>query len=101
MFKKLIYVFIFMVVHVIFGFEFLYTDLGTAHNVSKIEDKLLIIVFSSPNCYYCKLFEKEVLTNKSVQEFLRGNYTIVKIEPSIQHLWVDHTQITNYLELSE
>ncbi|MCX7653059.1 MAG: thioredoxin fold domain-containing protein [Fervidobacterium sp.] len=82
MFKKLIYVFIFMVVHVIFGFEFLYTDLGTAHNVSKIEDKLLIIVFSSPNCYYCKLFEKEVLTNKSVQEFLRGNYVIVKIEPS-------------------
>lgn len=64
------------------GYEFVYTDLATAHRLSKIESKLLVINFSSPSCYYCKLFEKEVLTNQSVQEFLRGNYIFIKIEPS-------------------
>lgn len=73
---------IFVISYNIFAYDFLYTDLGVAHNVSKIEDKVLIIVFSSPSCYYCKLFEKEVLTNKAVQEFLRGNYIITKVEPS-------------------
>ncbi|MGB9614655.1 MAG: thioredoxin family protein, partial [Fervidobacterium sp.] len=52
------------------------------HKVSEIEDKILVIMFSSPSCYYCKLFDKDVLANKDVQEFLRGNYVFVRIEPS-------------------
>ncbi|MFN6991370.1 MAG: thioredoxin family protein [Fervidobacterium sp.] len=66
----------------LYGYEFVYTDLAIAHKLSKIESKLLVINFSSPSCYYCRLFEKEVLTNQSIQEFLRGNYIFVKIEPS-------------------
>ncbi|SHN58846.1 thioredoxin family protein [Fervidobacterium gondwanense] len=64
-----------------FGYEHTFTDLGIAHRLSMIEKKLLLINFSSPSCYYCKLFEKEVLPNKDVQEILRGNYIFVKIEP--------------------
>lgn len=64
------------------SYEFVYADLGVAHNLSKIQNKLVVIAFSTPNCYYCKLFEKDVLTNQSVQDFLRGNYIYVKIEPS-------------------
>lgn len=66
----------------LFGYDYTYSDLGIAHRISQIEDKILLIMFSSPSCYYCKLFDKDVITNKSVQEFLRGNYVFVKIEPS-------------------
>ncbi|SDH74771.1 Thioredoxin-related protein [Fervidobacterium changbaicum] len=64
-----------------FGYEYTFTDLGISHKVSQIEKKLLLVNFSSPTCYYCRRFESEVLSNKDVQEFLRGNYVYVKIEP--------------------
>ncbi|WP_448376644.1 thioredoxin family protein [Fervidobacterium sp.] len=62
-------------------YDFEFKDLGVAHKVSTIEKKMVVINFSSPSCYYCKLFDKEVITNKDVQDFLRGNYIYVKIEP--------------------
>ncbi|ODN30622.1 thioredoxin [Fervidobacterium thailandense] len=65
----------------IFGYQYTFKDLGIAHRVSNITGKMLVINFSSPSCYYCILFDKETLTNKQVQEFLRGNYIYVKIEP--------------------
>lgn len=66
----------------VFSYQYTFKDLGTAHRISDLTGKMLIINFSSPSCYYCNLFDKETLTNKQVQEFLRGNYIYVKIEPS-------------------
>jgi thioredoxin-related protein len=57
-------------------------DLGIAHKISVIEDKPLIIYFSSPSCVYCKKFESEVLSDEKFQELLKLYYTFVKIEPS-------------------
>jgi thioredoxin-related protein len=65
----------------IFAYDFELKDLGVAHKLSTIEGKMLLVVFSSPSCYYCKLFDKDVLTDKNVQEFMRGNYIFVRIEP--------------------
>ncbi len=63
------------------AYEFEFKDLGIAHKVANIEGKMVLIAFTSESCYYCKLFDKEVLTNKQVQDFLRGNYIFVRIEP--------------------
>jgi thioredoxin-related protein len=64
-----------------YAYEFEFRDLGTAHKVANIEGKMVLIAFTSESCYYCRLFDKEVLTNKQVQDFLRGNYIFVRIEP--------------------
>ncbi len=65
----------------IFAYDFELKDLGVAHKLSTIEGKMLLVVFSSPSCYYCKLFDRDVLTDKDLQEFMRGNYIFVRIEP--------------------
>jgi thioredoxin-related protein len=57
-------------------------DLGIAHKISVIEDKPLIIYFSSPSCVYCKKFESEVLSDEKFQELLKLYYTFVKVEPN-------------------
>jgi len=64
-----------------YAYEYEFRDLGTAHKVANIEGKMVLIAFTSESCYYCKLFNKEVLTNKQIQDFLRGNYIFVRIEP--------------------
>ncbi|WP_448379129.1 thioredoxin family protein [Fervidobacterium sp.] len=63
------------------AYEFEFKDLGIAHKVANIEGKMVLIAFTSESCYYCKLFDKEVLANQQVQDFLRGNYIFVRVEP--------------------
>lgn len=81
--KKIVF-FILLVILSVFAFSYQYTfyDLGTAHKVSLIENKPLIIYFSSPSCMYCKKFENEVLSQESLQEILRAAYIFVKINPN-------------------
>ncbi len=67
-----------------FGYDYTIKDLGTASRLSKIQDKVVLINFSSPSCYYCVKFEKEVLPNEEVQKVLRGGYIYVKVEPTAQ-----------------
>jgi len=81
----------------IFSFSYQYTfyDLGTAHKISLIENKPLIIYFSSPTCTYCKKFEEEVLTNKSFQNILRASYIFAKINPNTKTTIFMGEQFTN------
>lgn len=80
--RKMVFVtFFILILTSIFAYDFELKDLGVAHKLSTIEGKMLLVVFSSPSCYYCKLFDKDVLTDKNVQEFMRGNYIFVRIEP--------------------
>lgn len=80
--RKMVFVtFFILILASIFAYDFELKDLGVAHKLSTIEGKMLLVVFSSPSCYYCKLFDKDVLTDKNVQEFMRGNYIFVRIEP--------------------
>jgi len=39
-------------------------------------------MFSAQSCYYCKLFDKDTLTDKNVQDFMRANYVFVRLEES-------------------
>lgn len=84
-----------LVTSIVFPYQFTFTDLGVAHRVSQIQNKMLIINFSSPGCYYCILFDKETISNKEVQEFMRANYIYVKIEPGRQQTTFLGRQYTN------
>ncbi len=83
--RKLAVLFLVILVIIsVLGYDYTIKDLGTASRLSKIQDKLLLINFSSPSCYYCQKFEKEVLPDEEVQKVLRGGYIYVKIEPTAQ-----------------
>ena len=43
------------------------------------EVKPVLIKIETPWCYYCKLMDKKVYTNKKVQKELRSNYYYVKL----------------------
>lgn len=81
----------------VFSFSYQYTiyDLGTGHKLSLIENKPLIIYFSSPTCIYCKKFEDEVLSNESFQNILRASYIFVKINPNTQSTTFMGEKFTN------
>ncbi|OOC46414.1 thioredoxin fold domain-containing protein [Thermosipho sp. 1223] len=66
----------------VFSYDYTFYDLGIANRVAKIEDKPLLIYFSSPSCIYCKKFENEVLSSKEFQEILKAAYIFVKINPN-------------------
>ncbi|MBZ4650731.1 thioredoxin fold domain-containing protein [Thermosipho sp. (in: thermotogales)] len=80
--KKFIFIFLVLATMISFSYDYTMYDLGIAHKISVIEDKPLIIYFSSPSCVYCKKFESEVLSDEKFQELLKLYYTFVKIEPS-------------------
>lgn len=80
--KKFIFIFLVLATMISFSYDYTMYDLGIAHKISVIEDKPLIIYFSSPSCVYCKKFESEVLSDEKIQELLKLYYTFVKIEPS-------------------
>ncbi|MBO8160713.1 MAG: thioredoxin fold domain-containing protein [Thermosipho sp. (in: Bacteria)] len=80
--KKIIFSLLLIVSILSFSYKFTFFDLGTAHKISQIEDKPLIIYFSSPSCGYCKKFEEEVLSDKNFREILRASYIFVKINPN-------------------
>lgn len=69
--------------------------MGIAHQISKIEDKPLLIYFSSPSCVYCKKFENEVLTSEDFQQILRASYVFAKINPNTQKTTFMSEEFTN------
>ncbi|MBB6062069.1 thioredoxin-related protein [Thermosipho japonicus] len=78
--KKFIFIFLVLAAMISFSYDYTMYDLGIAHKISVIEDKPLIIYFSSPSCVYCKKFESEVLSDEKFQELLKLYYTFVKVE---------------------
>ncbi|BBE30795.1 thioredoxin [Tepiditoga spiralis] len=59
--------------------NFVLRNFNDAFTVSKITGKKVIIMFSSEECYYCKKFEEEILTNKDVQKWLRTEFVFAEI----------------------
>lgn len=59
--------------------NFVLKNFDDAFAVSKITNKKVVVMFSSEECYYCKKFEEEVLTNESVQKWLRTEFVFVEI----------------------
>lgn len=53
-------------------------DYSTALEKAKNENKLLVVVVSNNRCGWCKKFEKETLTNNSVN-FILDNKTVTLI----------------------
>ena len=43
-------------------------------------DKNMFVLITAPSwCYYCRLFEKDILVNKKIQKFLNENYVSVLV----------------------
>lgn len=77
------YTILFLVISILtFSYDYEFRDLGTAQKVAAIEKKMTIVMFSAQSCYYCKLFDKDTLTDKNVQDFMRANYVFVRLEES-------------------
>lgn len=77
------YAILFLVMSILtFSYDYEFRDLGTAQKVAAIEKKMTIVMFSAQSCYYCKLFDKDTLTDKNVQDFMRANYVFVRLEES-------------------
>ncbi|MDP3104509.1 MAG: thioredoxin fold domain-containing protein [Candidatus Methanoperedens sp.] len=57
-----------------------HTNLTTALEVSNTTDEPLFVYFRSETCGWCKKFEEESLTNKSIVRILSDNFTIVTID---------------------
>ena len=77
------YAILFLVISILtFSYDYEFRDLGTAQKVAAIEKKMTIVMFSAQSCYYCKLFDKDTLTDKNGQDFMRANYVFVRLEES-------------------
>jgi len=77
------YAILFLVISILtFSYDHEFRDLGNAQKVAAIEKKMTIVMFSAQSCYYCKLFDKDTLTDKNVQDFMRANYVFVRLEES-------------------
>ena len=77
------YAILFLVISILtFSYDYEFRDLGTAQKVAAIEKKMTIVMFSAQSCYYCKLFDKDTLSDKAVQDFMRANYVFVRLEES-------------------
>jgi thioredoxin 1 len=57
-----------------------FTNLTKAFEVSNKTGELLFVYFRSDTCGWCKKFEEESFTNKSIVEILSNNFTIVSID---------------------
>lgn len=65
----------------IFGVLFSST-IDIAYRLAKITQRKLIVMFSSPTCYYCILFKDKVLPDPKFQAVLVPNFVFVEIYPS-------------------
>lgn len=74
-----------LVVSSIFAYsldKILLKDFNTVMTLAKYEGKDAIIVFSDPNCAYCKKLKAETLVDKKVQQLLANNFIIGEIYPT-------------------
>lgn len=53
--------------------------LDDAYRLANITQRKLIMMFSSPTCYYCNLFKKEVFPKEDFQEILIPNFVFVEL----------------------
>lgn len=53
--------------------------LDDAYRLANITQRKLIMMFSSPTCYYCNLFKKEVFPKDDFQEILIPNFVFVEL----------------------
>ncbi|HOH54430.1 MAG TPA: thioredoxin fold domain-containing protein [Fervidobacterium sp.] len=78
-----VYAILFLAISIFaFSYDYEFKDLGSAQKVATIEKKMTIAMFSAQSCYYCKLFDKDTLSDKAVQDFMRANYVFVRLEES-------------------
>lgn len=61
------------------GLEF-HTDLQTALDAAKEQDKPVFVYARSVSCGWCKKFEAETFTNTSVIKTLNENFVLVSID---------------------
>ncbi|MDP2841649.1 MAG: thioredoxin fold domain-containing protein [Candidatus Methanoperedens sp.] len=57
-----------------------FTNLTKAFEVSNKTGEPLFLYFRSDTCGWCKKFEEESYTNKSIVEILSNNFTVVSID---------------------
>lgn len=57
-----------------------HTSIDTGINEAKNLGKPIFLYFRSETCYWCKKFEEESLSNKSIMEILNNNFVIVSID---------------------
>lgn len=56
------------------------TDVDGAMDLSKSENKTLMMVFDQDSCTYCDMFKNDVLSNGDVQKELGENYVVVFVD---------------------
>lgn len=57
-----------------------YTNLTTALDEANATGEPIFLYFRSETCGWCKKFEEESFTNKSIVDILSNNFTIVSID---------------------
>lgn len=57
-----------------------HTSIDTGINEAKGLNKPIFLYFRSETCYWCKKFEEESLSNKSIMDILNTNFVIVSID---------------------
>ncbi len=62
--------------------KILLKNFNTVLTLAKYEQKDAIVVFSDPNCFYCKKLKAETLVDKTVQKILANNFIIGEIFPT-------------------
>lgn len=94
--RRLTLIFILVTSTLFFGLNMKFKDVGIAHQISVIEDKILIIEFSSETCGYCVKFMKEVFPNETVQKLIKSAYIFAEIFPDDKETTFLGKKYTNY-----
>ena len=60
--------------------EIEWEDYDSAFSIAKDENKVVMIMFSSPTCKVCNYMKSKVYTNEGVQEYLDDNFVSIEID---------------------
>lgn len=85
---------------IFFGVLSFALSLDDAYRLSNITQRKLIIMFSSPTCYYCNLFKKEVFPKEDFQEILVPNFVLAEIYATDEKTTLFASEVLNEPSLS-
>ncbi|HNV06350.1 MAG TPA: thioredoxin fold domain-containing protein [Petrotogaceae bacterium] len=62
--------------------DFSVIDFDNAFKISELTGKKVVVMFTSDDCYYCKKFEDETLTDPTIIQWLKTSFIFTQITSS-------------------
>ncbi len=56
------------------------TDIDSAFDISKTQNKTLAIIFDQDSCIYCDMFKEDVLSDSDVQKELNEKFIVLLVD---------------------